>query len=103
MSNDVNQPIICSPFQEPKQYWHLEPNKEPIRKPGRRPSIIFPPETTQGMSWEPVPGVLEISNEFVRAYELKLVQKIRGEVKRWKEEGYPGATKITRQLLEHWN
>jgi type III restriction enzyme len=103
MSNIVNQPIINSPFEEPKEYYYLEPDKEPLRKTGRRPSVVFPPETSQGMAWEEFPGVLEISNEFVRAYELKLVQKIRLEVKKWKEAGYPGATKITLQLFKHWN
>ncbi|MCZ8238154.1 MAG: DEAD/DEAH box helicase family protein [Leptospiraceae bacterium] len=103
MSNVVNQPIINSPFEEPKEYYYLEPDKDPLRKTGRRPSVVFPPETSQGMAWEEVSGVLEISKEFPRAYELKLVQKIRSEVQKWKDAGYPGATKITLQLLKHWN
>lgn len=103
MSNIVNQPIINSPFQEPTSYWYLEPDQEPRRNTGRRPSIIFPPERNDAVYWEPNPGILEVSNEFARAYELKLVERIRRESKNWKEDGYPGATKITLQLLKYWN
>ena len=34
--------------------------------------------------------------------ELPLVNRIRSRVKAWQEAGYPGATSITRRLLEYW-
>jgi type III restriction enzyme len=41
-----------------------------------------------------------LEEEFV---PLDLVNTIRERVKAWRERGYPGATPITRQLLNHWN
>ena len=36
------------------------------------------------------------------AIELKLVNRIRERVKAWREQGYPGVTRTTHELLEHW-
>ena len=36
-------------------------------------------------------------------HEIELVNRIRPRVKAWREAGYPGATGITRRLLEYWN
>ena len=102
MSNIVSEPILNSPFAEPKFHWYIDPSKPPEKKEGRRQSIIFPPERDGSMVWEPVPGILEISNVYPRAYSLSLVQKIRTEIQKWRESNYEGATNITRQLLQHW-
>ena len=34
--------------------------------------------------------------------ELPLVNKIRERVDKWRANGYPGITGITKKLLEHW-
>ncbi|MBI4490108.1 MAG: hypothetical protein HY694_13575 [Deltaproteobacteria bacterium] len=34
---------------------------------------------------------------------IALVNQIRPRVKAWREAGYPGATGITKRLLEHWH
>src|SRR3990167_6042937 len=34
--------------------------------------------------------------------ELDLANRIRERVEKWKENGYPGITSITKDLLEHW-
>nr|WP_244363739.1 DEAD/DEAH box helicase family protein [Thermus brockianus] len=41
-----------------------------------------------------------LEEEFV---PLEVVNAIRQRVKAWREQGYPGVTPITRQLLNHWN
>ena len=34
---------------------------------------------------------------------IDLVNQIRPRVNQWREDGYPGATNVTRRLLEHWH
>ena len=34
--------------------------------------------------------------------ELPEVNKIRERVDKWRESGYPGVTKVTRELLDYW-
>jgi len=84
--------IINSPFEKPTR--HLKYNRE-IRKfelvEGRRPAgYIVASEHSESFD---DPG------HFI---ELPLVNKIRERVDKWREEGYPGITNITRELLEHW-
>lgn len=88
----IDKLIINSPYEEPKYYWHY--NRESrsfIKKDGRRPAgyII----ATPGSKAFDDPGVF---------IELPLVNKIRQRVKDWRKAGYPGATGITKRLLEHW-
>lgn len=40
-SNEVNNPIINSPFVEPKQHWLIEHGKSPVKNPGRRPASYY--------------------------------------------------------------
>lgn len=84
--------ILNTPFVEPEKYWSYD-RKYMIftQMEGRRPAgyIVATPDA-QGFN---DPG------QFV---ELDLVNKIRPRVKAWREANYPGATGITRRLLEHW-
>ncbi len=92
---EVPQPIINSPFEEPQEHWHIIEGEAPEKKPGRRPAMYFyrdpkvSPETYGG------DGV-------GTAIELKLVNRIRTQVKAWGEQGYPGATRTTLELLQWW-
>jgi type III restriction enzyme len=38
---EVPQPIICSPFDEPRQHWLLEEGADPRLEPGRRAAHYF--------------------------------------------------------------
>ena len=38
-----------------------------------------------------------------RFVEIPLVNKIRPRIAEWHKAGYPGATSVTKRLLEHWN
>jgi type III restriction enzyme len=42
-------------------------------------------------------------DEFAPGYEMVLVNEIRGRVKDWRSQRYPGVTRTTLKLLEHWN
>lgn len=51
---EVPEPILNSPFKEPKEHWHIVEGKTPERRPGRRPAMYFyrdpkaKPETEAG-------------------------------------------------------
>jgi type III restriction enzyme len=96
--HEVGEPILNSPFEEPREHWRIEPNEEPRRERGRRPSFYFyrPPSVDRG----DVPG-----DAAGTKIELKLVNRIRERVKAWREdpgESYPGITRTTRELLQWW-
>jgi type III restriction enzyme len=69
--------------------------EQPERQPERRPAMYFyrdpkaKPETEAGR----VVGT---------AIELTLVNRIRAQVKKWRQEGYPGVTRTTLELLHWW-
>lgn len=92
---EVPEPILNSPFDEPTEHWHIAEGEQPERRPDRRPAMYFyrdpkaKPDTEAGR----VVGT---------AIELKLVNRIRAQVKKWRLEGYPGVTRTTLELLHWW-
>lgn len=89
----VDNPIINDPFQEPARYW-LYTEGQPQLKPGRRPSGYYLASRTT-TKIKPL-----AEEEFV---EIEHVNQIRERVRQWRQQGYPGTTRITRELLRHWN
>jgi len=88
----IDKLIINSPHLEPQQHWFYD--RENINfyiKEGRRPAG-YVMATPNSKAFDD-PGI------FV---EIPLVQKIRGRVNDWRDDGYPGVTGITKRLLEHW-
>ena len=85
---EVAQPILNSPFEEPKEYWRIIEGEPAERRQGRRPSVYYyrdpkaPPERYEG-------------REAGIAIELKLVNRIRDRVNAWRTAGYPGVTRTT--------
>lgn len=94
MSNLVEQPILNDAYLEPIRHWHIAPNQEPQLRESRRPAqYIMARSSREG-------GTAQVLHE---AVEIALVNRIRERVKTWREAGYPGVTRITRELLAHWN
>ncbi|MCR4443228.1 MAG: DEAD/DEAH box helicase family protein [Peptococcaceae bacterium] len=89
----IDKLIINSPYEEPKFYWHYDRETRTFEKrEGRRPAgYVVASESSKSFD---DPGV------FV---PIKLVNEIRPRVKKWREEGYPGVTGITKRLLSYWN
>jgi type III restriction enzyme len=87
---EVPEPIICSPFDEPAAHWHIEEGAPPRLEPGRRPSVYFRPPDSADAS---AAGT---------AIRLRLVELVRGRLKQWRGDGYPGASRTTTELLEYW-
>jgi type III restriction enzyme len=97
----VPEPILNSPFEEPSEHWYIEEHAEPVRRTGRRPPLVYPPRV-QRSEWELRDGTMRKSQDFIGAYELVLVNLIRQRVKSWREQGYPGVTRTTFELLHYW-
>jgi len=98
---EVPTPILNSPFEEPKRYWYIREGEPPELREGRRPAIIYAPSDTP-VPWDVSGGLLRPSKEFAPGYEMVLVNLIRERLKTWREKGYAGVTRVTRELLEWW-
>jgi len=95
MSFDV---IINSPFAEPDLHHRFNKNgiTEKITEK-RRPSSYF----------IPIPSGQKIEEQLTlwtneREKENEFVNKLRNEVKKWRDQNYPNISQVTRNLLEHW-
>jgi len=92
---EVPEPIICSPFEEPREHWNIIEGEVPERVLGRRKAVYFyrDPKAAPGKhAGEGVGTVIE----------LKLVNLIRERVAAWRQAGYPGVTRTTLELLSWW-
>jgi len=94
----VNSPVICSPYYEPQSHWRYDEHGEAQELDERRPSFYWykEDESKRGR----VQADLFASE---RTDELVLVNMLRDDVRRWRKSGYETATKVTKQLLAHWN
>lgn len=92
----VENPILNSPFLEPRNYWHIEEGTPPRIVEGRRKPVYFYRPPSYEVSRE---GMEE---EVGYEIELLLVSRIRGRLKEWRAAGCPGASKITLELLAYW-
>src|SRR3989338_3051133 len=90
----IDQLIISSPYEEPKEHWlYIRETQEFERRPGRRKSGYWRASERTRQSHDD-PG------EFI---EIDLVNQIRPRIKKWRENGYPNVTGLTRKLLQFWN
>lgn len=89
----IDKLIINSAYKEPSHHWKYDRDKQAfIKEEGRRPAGYF--IAGQGSNQY---------NDIGEFKELHFVNKIRPRVKKWREDGYPGITGVTKKLLEHWN
>ena len=92
----VENPILCSPYNEPDQHWLYDtktglPQKIPQR---REASYWYRTERTGSRQ-------LKLLAEEERD-DLPLVNALRADVKAWRESGYRNASQTTKRLLRHW-
>ena len=88
----IDKLIINSPYEEPRQYWeYIRDTREFVLQSGRRKASYIV-ATPNSQSFDD-PGI---------PIEIKLVNAIRPRINKWREQGYPGVTGITKRLLQHW-
>jgi len=97
----IANPIINSPFEEPKLHFRFsEQGITDEIAPGRRQSEYFVPiarprkKGQQQLAFETWTEDRIQPNEFIN--------RVRGRVELWRKGGYVGITRTTRRLLEHW-
>ena len=93
MAEKIDRLVINSPYEEPKSHWIYDSeaaNKDDKFRivEGRRKAGYFIAK----------PGAKAYDDEG-RFIEIELVNRIRERVRQWREEGYPGITNTTRDLL----
>lgn len=88
----IDKLIINPPYEEPQQYWeYIRDTREFVLQEGRRPAgYVVASENSKAFD---DPGIF---------IPIPLVNTIRPRIKKWREQGYPGVTGITKRLLHHW-
>lgn len=89
----IDQLIINSPYEEPREHWryHRETRLFTCESERRKAGYIRASESSRSFD---DPGIF---------IELPLVNQIRPRIKAWREADYPGASGITKRLLQHWH
>lgn len=96
--HEVLKPIICSPYEKPHQHYIVKPGEPTQLAPGRRSAMYYyrpPQRQTEGAP----------SDEVGTPISLDLVNELRERVKEWRNarpDPYPGVTRTTYELLQHW-
>ena len=90
-SFEVPQPILNSPFEEPREHWWIVAGQPLERRSGRRPAMYYYHEPTRDSA--------ERGGHHV---ELKRVNLIRERLAAWRDQGWPGVSRMTLDLLRWW-
>ena len=89
--------LISSPFEEPQEHWRISEYGPPERREGRRPAMYL----YQRPGREPPPDEQAAGTTI----ELKLVNRIRAQLARWRPlalRGEGGVSRTTMELMRYW-
>ncbi len=92
---EVPEPILNSPYEEPAHHWRLDEGQPPELQEGRREAGYFyrDPRAPQNEGEHEARGRWE---------PLVLVNRIREQLKSWREQSWPGVSRTTLELLNYW-
>ena len=94
----VDKPIICNPYAEPDAHWEYDRTTGAARKTlVRRPAGYWYKTDRTGSSVVQPDLFGDEQHD-----DLPLVNRLRDDVRRWRESGYRGASNVTKELLTHW-
>ena len=94
--NEVEQPIINSPYKEPEEHWEIYPHKPAEKLKGRRPATYMYLPGGKGNTKGERRSVQE---------PLPLVELLRERVAEWRSlalRGEGGVSRVTMELLNYW-
>lgn len=97
----IENPILNSPYGEPTRHFRF--SDEGITNEivdSRRVSSYFMPIPAAKKKGKQLAFDTEWTKD--RVEENKFINRIRGRVAQWRQGGYVGITKTTRQLLDYW-
>ena len=91
----VEEPIICSPYDEPDAHWYFDTGTGvPRKEPGRRDAGYWFKTERAGSAQ------MSLLTEEERD-DLPLVNALRDDVRRWRNDGWPNVSQTTKRLLRH--
>lgn len=92
----VEKPIICNPYEEPQDHWIYDKDTGAASRAGmRRPASYWYKTERTGSAQ------MSLLAEEERD-DLPLVNLLREDVRRLRQNNYAAWPKITRDLLQHW-
>jgi type III restriction enzyme len=106
----VESPVICKPYYEPTHYWEYDRTSgRAVKQPGRRPAAYWYKLSEEEMRQRNLPlnfrdkrgDQMRLELEEGRR-DLVLVNKLRTDVKKWRQSNWEGGTNVTKDLLRHW-
>jgi type III restriction enzyme len=99
-------PVLNGPYDPPTEHFELGADGSPTGavRPGRRPSESFipVPASTKSRRKAPVQEAFDLTTEGERRELNTLINDVRRQVELWRNRGYPGATAISRKLMQFW-
>src|SRR5438105_3024245 len=106
MAYVVDRVVISDAYQEPDQHYQLLLGGKSKLTQGRRPSLRY--LATAKAARGGLEGLLGKQASLLEdlsapaSEENVFVNQLRGELKAWRQGGYPGTARVTRCLLEWW-
>ncbi len=99
MADFIENPVINSPFEQPKRHFKFTDTgiTNKIIKNRRESTYFIPipkPKTSKQSNLD-----LDVQS---KATPNQLINDIRKQVENWRAKNYPYVTQITRRLLEYW-
>ena len=91
------QPVLTRPYGEPKRHWKTVAGDTRNEIVDRRRQADEPLPMGQSVATQQDLGF--DSNRI----NAGAIDKLRGEVRRWRDQGWPGTSNATRELLEYWS
>jgi len=92
----VPDPVINKPYEEPKQHWRYGKDGVPSIVAERRRASYWYKTNRTGAAQQDLLAEEESD-------DLPLVNRLREDVRRWRESAYRGASSVTRDLFAHWS
>jgi len=99
----IENPILNSPFEEPKCHWRFSDDGITDEKiESRRISSYFIPIAKPKKKGKAAQLAFDTEWTRDRIEENVFINRIRSRVSLWRKGNYEGTTKTTRRLLEYW-
>ena len=106
MAYIVDRVVVCDAYREPDRHYRILSGGRSELVGDRRPSMRFLASAKDARSG--IAGVVgreaALFDDLGAADEERneFVNDLRGEIRSWREAGYPGTAVVTRRLLEWW-
>ena len=100
--NPIENPVINSPFVEPRQHFATTSDGQVTGEivPRRRPSEFFVPVARPKKASPQL--TMDAFGGPTRQQPNEIVNEIRQAVERWRIQDYPHITPTSRDLIDHW-